>query len=336
MRRVDRTKLRLIREAIEDNIDGAQRTRAGLSAPPRRIVPLSLFGSMLIASIVYLSAPLPVVSEGVPLPPDAVSLMSTVGRAHAVSLSPGVDVPRSVPRRVNRSVFPLAVRRIVVDPGHGGAQQGAVSDTGVAEKDITLDIGQRLRPLLEAAGFDVKMTRERDQTLSLEDRVAFANASGADLFVSIHVNWIARREIRPLETYHAGPTDDPAALRVASLENQESGYSLADYRRLLERIYLDARRDESRTLARSVNGELYRELSRVNPAIENRGVKTAPFIVLIGTEMPAILVEVSSLSNRDEVGLLTRGDYREQVAVALLRGIEAYAKDLNGVHKEGR
>jgi N-acetylmuramoyl-L-alanine amidase len=125
-------------------------------------------------------------------------------------------------------------------------------------------------------------------------------------------------------------------LRVASLENQESGYSLADYRRLLERIYLDARRDESRTLARSVNGELYRELSRVNPAIENRGVKTAPFIVLIGTEMPAILVEVSSLSNRDEVGLLTRGDYREQVAVALLRGIEAYAKDLNGVHKEGR
>ena len=130
-------------------------------------------------------------------------------------------------------------------PGHGGKQHGAISESGVSEKDITLDIALRLRRLMENAPFEVLMTRQTDESSSLEKRVDFANTNNADLFVSIHVNWMEPREIRPLETYYVGATNDPAVIKLASIENRDSGYSLADYRRLLEKIYLDTRRDES-------------------------------------------------------------------------------------------
>jgi N-acetylmuramoyl-L-alanine amidase len=157
------------------------------------------------------------------------------------------------------------------------------------------------------------MTRHGDETLPLEKRVAFANDNNADLFVSIHVNWMEPREIRPLETYYVGATNDPAVIKLASIENRDSGYSLADYRRLLEKIYLDTRRDESHRLAKIINTELYQSLSQINPELENRGVKMAPFAVLVGTQMPAVLAEVSCLSNEDDVKLLTNDDYREKI-----------------------
>src|SRR5207249_9764007 len=122
--------------------------------------------------------------------------------------------------------------------GHGGVQLGATSDSGVSEKEITLDIALRLHQMLTDAGFEALMTRDTDTTVSLERRVAFANANRADLFVSIHVNWIPRREIRPLETYHIGPAGDPAALRLASLENRDAGYPLAHYRWVLREVLL--------------------------------------------------------------------------------------------------
>jgi N-acetylmuramoyl-L-alanine amidase len=245
-----------------------------------------------------------------------------------------LEAPPSVPQRLARAVLPLPIKRIVLDPGHGGAQAGAVADSGASEKEITLDLARRLRRLLEDASFEVLLTREADVTMSLEQRVAFANARRADVFVSIHVNWISRRGVRPVETYHVGPTDDPAVLKLAGAENRESGYSLGAYRQLLERIYIDERRDESRALARTINAELFRALSAVNPGLENRGVKMAPFAVLVGTEMPAILVEVSCLSNEDEAELLTTDDYRARIAAALLRGIRSYSTDLDGVAKK--
>jgi len=131
-----------------------------------------------------------------------------------------------------------------------------------------------------------------------------------------------------------GPTDDPAVQKLAGAENRESGYSLGAYRRLLERIFIDVRRDESRELARSINAELYRGLSAVNPQLDNRGVKMAPFAVLVGTEMPAILVEVSCLSNAEEVELLTTDAYRARIAASLLQGIRSYSRDLDGVTKK--
>jgi N-acetylmuramoyl-L-alanine amidase len=183
--------------------------------------------------------------------------------------------------------------------------------------------------------YEVLLTREADRLIPLDKRVAFANENKADLFVSIHVNWMEPKSIRALETYYVGPTDDPATLKLASRENKDSGYSLSDYKKILEKIYVDARHDESRTLAKTVQAHLFNSLKPVNSVLENRGVKTAPFVVLIGTQMPAILVEICCLSNEDEVKLLTKEDYRENIALALAQGIRNYAASLNTPNRKG-
>ena len=323
--RLGAAKLRVLREAVRRNVEAPRRVRPKRApgSPPAPL--LWMVGCLLIAPLVYLSLPSKVGSP-------------VTARAEA-SVPPGdraapSEAPQAAPQRLARAVLPLPIRRIVLDPGHGGAQTGALADSGASEKEITLDLALRLRRLLQDTSFEVLLTREADVTMSLEQRVAFANARRADVFVSIHVNWISRRGVRPVETYHVGPTDDPAVLKLAGAENRESGYSLGAYRRLLERIYIDERRDESRALARTVNTELYRALSAVNPGLENRGVKMAPFAVLVGTEMPAILVEVSCLSNENEAELLTTDDYRARIAAALLRGIRSYSTDLDGVAKK--
>lgn len=330
METVEQTKLRILREAIQSNVGG---TRV-VSAPkpqvqPKAIFPVWLWASLLIASIAYLAVPSLVVSRGKDSSSNPAAT-DIAARSHLLKAA----TPLPAPSRINRSVLPLSVKRIVIDPGHGGKQHGAISESGVSEKDITLDIALRLRGLMEDVPFEVLMTRHSDETLPLEKRVAFANANNADLFVSIHVNWMEPREIRPLETYYVGATNDPAVIKLAGIENRDSGYSLADYRRLLEKIYLDTRRDESYTLAKTINTELYQSLSQINPELENRGVKMAPFAVLVGTQMPAVLAEVSCLSNEDDVKLLTNADYREKIAQALLRGILSYAKNLNGSEKK--
>ena len=331
--RLDVTKLRLLREAVQHNVE-APRRRQPSSDRPRQTpaVPVWIASGFMIACLVYVSLPsqmgssVPVASAEVP----AAVVESQMRAGHR----PAHSDLRPAPQRLARAVLPLSVKRIVLDPGHGVAHNGAVSESGVAEKEITLAIALRLRQLLANAAFEVLLTRDVDATVSLERRVAFANANRADLFVSIHVNWIPKREIRPVETYFMGPTDDPAALKLAGTENRDSGYSLSAYRRLLEKVYFDTRRDESHALAWRVNTELFRSLSAINPGLENRGVKMAPFAVLVGTEMPAILVEVSCLSNEEEVKLLTSADYRDQIAAALLRGIRSYSKDLDGVGKK--
>jgi N-acetylmuramoyl-L-alanine amidase len=319
-------KLRVLREAVRHNVEAPRRMIRSKRAPGSTpALPLWVAGCLLIAPLVYLSLP---AKLGSPVAARAEASVPAGGRA---ALS---EAPQSVPQRLARAVLPLPIKRIVLDPGHGGAQAGTLAESGASEKEITLDLALRLRRLLQDASFEVLLTREADVTMSLEQRVAFANARRADVFVSIHVNWIWRRGVRPVETYHVGPTDDPAVLKLAGAENRESGYSLGAYRRLLERIYIDERRDESRALARTVNTELYRALSAVNPGLENRGVKMAPFAVLVGTEMPAILVEVSCLSNEEEAKLLTTDDYRARIAAALLRGIRTYSTDLDGVAKK--
>ena len=343
MKDLDATKLRIVREAVRENVEGPSRPRPKAEARPRFTLLTVVACSFLIASLVYLSMPstvpprVSVASAHTPkVSPVAVAtpvIVATpvVATAAVENPAPRPDVARPTPHRPSRAVLPLSVKRIVLDPGHGGTQVGATSDSGVTEKEITLDIALRLRQLLEGAQFEVLMTRETDVTLSLERRASFANSNHADLFVSIHVNWIPYRQVRPLETYFVGSTDDPATLRLASIENHDSGYSLAASRRLLAKIFSDARREESQALAQRLNAELYRSLREINPALENRGVKTAPFAVLVGTEMPAILVEVSCLSNEADVDLLTTADYRDRIADALLRGIRSYANGLAGV-----
>ena len=338
METVAETKLRLLREVIQHNIEaasGSTTTTARTASRERHPRLVRLAAMVLVVGVAYIAAPFQLThprhaASSLPAP------MTRVERGSAAfAEAPAPEPLAAAPRAPDRTVFPLSVKRVVIDPGHGGEALGAVSRSGISEKDITLDIGLRLRHLMEEAAFEVLMTRQTDQLVPLDARVTFANDRRADLFVSIHVNWLEARNQRPLETYYMGPTEDPATVRLASRENQDSGYSLADYRQLLERVFLDARRDESRRLARAVHAELFTSLHGVNPGLQNRGVKTAPFVVLAGTRMPAILAEVSCLSNDDEVKLLKSADYREMIALALLNGIRAYANSLRASPTKG-
>jgi N-acetylmuramoyl-L-alanine amidase len=230
-------------------------------------------------------------------------------------------------------VLALGVRRIVIDAGHGGTSPGTSTGNGVYEKEFTLDIATRLRDLLEKQNFEVVMTRTGDQTLTLENRANLANRSRGDVFVSIHLNWLKNPNNRGIETYYLGPTNDPHLNALAAAENRESGYSLSDMRNLLDGIYADVRQDESKRLAEAVQQQLYTGLKQVNPQLRDRGVKTAPFVVLVTTGMPAILAEVSCLSNQAEAELLKKPEYRQKIAEALSSGIRSYAtpRDLKGI-----
>ncbi len=244
------------------------------------------------------------------------------------------DLRFAAPKPIDSDVFPLEVRRIVIDPGHGGDDTGTI-DHDMVEKELTLDIGKRLAKLLREGGYEVHMTREDDRKLVLRERADFANRLHSDLFVSIHVNWISHSQVRGIETYFLGTTEDPVLKEFVRRENRESGYSLADMKMLLEGIYTGVRRDASQQFASRVQRSLYTSLLRVNPKLKDRGVKTAPFVVLVSTEMPAILAEVSCLSNREEAELLSRPLYRDHIAEALYRGIRGYADDVNQTEEKG-
>ncbi len=231
------------------------------------------------------------------------------------------------PEPLDLSVFPLPIKRIVLDPGHGGAASGTVAG-GLTEKDLALDIARRVRELLSDR-YRVAMTREADIDVELDRRSGIANRAGADLFVSIHVNWLTRNQSCGVETYFLGPTDDPELTALAERENAEAhGYSLADLRRLLDGVYAQAMQDESRTLANAVQDALFEQLRTSNPGLRNRGVKSAPFVVLIDAEMPAILAEVSCLSDAGEIDRLRESDYLQSIAEALDTGIRSYADSL--------
>jgi N-acetylmuramoyl-L-alanine amidase len=236
---------------------------------------------------------------------------------------------------VTASAFPLAVKRVVLDAGHGGSDPGATAQN-LAEKQITLDIGRRLRTLLENDGYEVIVTRGDDRTIALRDRAKLANESKSDIFVSIHVNSIIKyTESRGIETYYLGATNDPSLTQLAAAENRVSGYSLADMRKLLDGIYADARRDESQELASAVQRKLYGSLRTIDPGLENWGVKRAPFIVLVATEMPAILAEVGCISNEKEAAMLGKPEYRQKIADALFDGIRSYASANEAPRKKG-
>ena len=333
MASIDETKARLLRGAVQDNINVRHDLRV---TRVKRIKTRRRFwqwGGLAAAGMIYVTMTLPVLPRG-STPALSAAPAQPVAAAPAIEQTPESAIPLPPPRPIDRSAIPLSIKTIVIDAGHGG-EPGATAESGLTEKEITLDVALRLRRLLHNAPFKVLLTRETDRSLPLDKRVAFANENKADVFVSIHVNWMEPHTIRALETYYVGPTDDPHTLRLASRENKDSGYSLADYKKILDKIYVDARRGESRALARNVQSQLFRALKPDNPELESRGVKTAPFVVLIGTQMPAILVEVACLSNEEEAELLTKEDYRENIAVALAKGIQGYANSLVVADRKG-
>ena len=234
---------------------------------------------------------------------------------------------------IERGVIPLAVRTIVVDPGHGGKDSGTLlPQFGMLEKEITWDIAARLRDLL-GDEFTVVMTRNGDETVALRDRTEIANEAKADLFVSIHVNWLPDREARGFETYFAGTTVDPFLKQLATQENRDSGFSIADTRRLLDGIYSGVRLDESRRMADWVSQSLFDTLRMRNPDVVDRGVMRAPFVVLVATEMPAVLAEVACISNDREARMLGFPWYRQSIAQALYSGIKGYAREISSTDK---
>jgi N-acetylmuramoyl-L-alanine amidase len=226
-------------------------------------------------------------------------------------------------------LIPVEVARIALDPGHGGVDGGTSMAYGLLEKDLALDIATRLSGLLTAASWGVVLTRVGDDAVSLKQRASIANASHSDLFLSIHLNWLPDRSARGFETYYLGPAEDPFLSKLAAAENRDSGFALADYRQLLQGIYADIRHDQSRGLALCLQRRLVDMLREENPAIVSRGVMTAPFAVLVATEMPAVLVEVACLSNDREARLLALPSYRQRIADALFAGVVDFASSVN-------
>ena len=222
----------------------------------------------------------------------------------------------------------LCVKRVVIDAGHGGKDPGAIGPTGLREKDVVLKIAKRVASRLEKdLGCQVILTRKKDRFLPLTQRTAIANARKADLFVSIHANAAPHRRASGVETYFLNFALDEEAMRVAARENATSTKRIGDLKNILNNIMKNAKVDESSRLASYVQREVVRNLRKNYSNVKNKGVKQAPFFVLIGARMPSALVEVSFISNRREERRLKNGRYLDRVAEGIVNGIKSYISD---------
>jgi len=226
----------------------------------------------------------------------------------------------------------LKIGKIVIDPGHGGHDTGTIGPNGLEEKDLVLDVSQRLgKLLLTRMGAEVIYTRDDDTFIPLETRTAIANQAGADLFVSVHANSSQDPDARGVETYYLNFTSSPDALEVAARENAVSEKSIHELQDLVKKIALKEKIEESHEFAADVERSLHSGLSAKNPGLRDRGVKKAPFIVLIGANMPSILAEISFVSNPGDERKLKTPEYRQRIAESLYRGIAKYVSGLSGV-----
>ncbi len=266
---------------------------------------------------------LPVSASNAPGPP------ATPG-AVARAAEPDATGGRSMVRALG-----LKINRIVVDAGHGGHDSGTLGPGGLQEKDVVLDVALRLGKLLKARlGADVIYTRDDDTFIPLETRTAIANKSQADLFISVHANSSPDASARGVETYYLNFTASADALEVAARENAVSDESIHQLSDLVKKITLQDKIAESREFATDVEGSLYQGLETGNAGLRDRGVKKAPFVVLIGANMPSILAEISFLTNPDDASQLREGAYRQRIAESLYKGVARYERSLSGVHLE--
>ncbi len=315
----------MLRVAVQENADAIEDRLPRALRPARRWPALCLHHSRLVMPpmliVAVLVAHFSTAAEPImPAPPTGTSTTPPID-APAPASAPDLSLlSRPLPPRT----LALGVRRVVLDAGHGGDLLGTASASGLLEKTITLDLAERAQKLLVARGFEVVLTRTGDAALSLKARATTANQKRGDIFVSIHLN--ALQSASPgVETFYLGPSAHPDHDAIAAAENQDSGYSLTDLRTLLDGIYVDARRDESKRLAQSVQAAVMGRMRQIDPAMDDRGVKTAPFVVLVATDMPAILAEVSCLSDRAEAERLGTAAHRQTIAEALVDGIQAFS-----------
>ena len=251
--------------------------------------------------------------------------------------TPSAAIETALPAKRNSSgdrsmirVLGLKVGRIVLDPGHGGHDTGSVGPQGLREKDLVLDVAQRLGRLIETRmGSEVVFTRSDDTFVPLERRTEIANEAKADLFLSIHANSSPLRSAAGVETYYLNFTTSRSALDLASRENSGAQMSVSELQGLLEKIALKDKLEESREFASRVQTALYTLSAKTDARSKDRGVKRAPFIVLIGASMPSVLAEIGFVSNAHDESVMRREEYRERTAEALYKGISIYASSLS-------
>ncbi len=312
-----RTRLSAIPQPPRASFPAFRSTNVAKAAPPVTVPPAA-------------KAPPPVQAARVtPAPPEPASADAPPAGS-AVPAQPSQTARRGTTggNSMTRALG-LKIRRVVLDPGHGGHDQGSSGPTGLLEKELVLDVALRLGELVSAnLGSEVVYTRSDDNFVPLETRTQIANDSKADLFVSIHANSSTIRSVSGVETYFLSFTNSKEALDVAARENATSQRSVFELRELLQKIALQEKIDESRDFAGRVNSALHKVWVQNGPA-RNRGVKKAPFVVLIGASMPSILTEIGFISNPRDEKELRKPETRQKIAEALYKGIAQYADSLS-------
>lgn len=223
---------------------------------------------------------------------------------------------------------PGNLRRIVVDAGHGGKDPGAIGPSGVLEKDVTLAMAKRLAVRLEnELGCQVVLTRDRDIFLPLEERTAIANRVGADLFISVHANASNNRNAQGIETYYLNFSKNDKAAAVAARENGTSLKEVGDLELILFDLMANAKINESSRLAAEIQKSLVDHLGRHYSNVKNHGVRQGPFYVLLGANMPSVLVESAFISNKTEESRLGSSKYQDHAATAIARAVRTFSQD---------
>ncbi|MBV8863839.1 MAG: N-acetylmuramoyl-L-alanine amidase [Acidobacteriaceae bacterium] len=229
-------------------------------------------------------------------------------------------------------VLGLKLGRVVIDPGHGGHDTGTIGPNGLLEKDLVLDVALRLGKLItQQLGAEVVYTRSGDVFIPLEQRTKIANNERADLFISIHANSSPEPSATGVETFFFNLNADRVSLDLATRENATSLSSISDLNDLLHKAVLENKLEESREFAQQIQSALWTTSLKINSRSRDRGVRQAPFVVLIGASMPSILAEIGFVSNPHDERLLKRADQRQKIAEALLKGISRYASTLSHV-----
>ncbi len=227
----------------------------------------------------------------------------------------------------------LKIGRIVIDAGHGGHDTGTIGPTGLMEKDLCLDVALRLGKIIQQRlpGADVIYTRSDDTFIPLEERTHIANEAKADLFISIHANSSHDHQARGIETYYLNLKGSPDAMEVASRENATANESIHDLDDIVKKIARSEKIDESREFASDIQDSLSKRIQKQYKPVKDRGVRKAPFVVLIGADMPSILTEISFLSNPADEQLLKKPEHRQRVAEGLYQGVADYLQSLNSM-----
>ena len=261
-----------------------------------------------------------------------------------VAGDPGADAPPSSGARANpesatrktveapdsgaaTAKIPNGLRKIVLDPGHGGKDPGAIGPGGLAEKDVVLSIAKKLAVKLRAEmGVQVVLTRKDDRFVALEDRTALANAEDADLFISLHVNASPNADAKGIETYYLDNTTDEAAIRLAARENATSRKNISDLQFILSDMTQNMKLEDSITLAHRLQTSLVSGMGKSMGEVRDLGVKKALFNVLVGARMPSVLVEMFFITNRTENRVMAQPSSQDDIVNALYEGIQKYAQ----------